>query len=40
MPWDEMLLAHAAAQAVEAESGPAATMAATLAELIAAMMGD
>lgn len=42
MPWDEMLKAHAEAQAIEAEaqSGPAAAMAAVLAELLGAMFGD
>ena len=38
MPWDEMLLAHEAAQEVEAESGTAATLAALLAEMLAPLM--
>ncbi len=40
MPWDEVLLAQAAAQEVEAESGPAVAMANLLAELLAPLFGD
>lgn len=38
MPWDEVLLAHEAAQEVEAESGLAATIAARLTEMLAGLM--
>lgn len=38
MPWDEVLLAHEAAQDVEAESGLGATIATQLAEMLAGLM--
>ncbi len=39
MPWDEVLLAHAEAQAIEASSGVAPQLAGLLADHLAAILG-